>query len=119
MVLLHIQKHVKHTLPLTSVSNVLFLIEELFLVQQGHRISILQAIYEATISNINHLFNTPVGIRFIQKIYYLYCNYKKFPYTQIIEQANIKMRKKCSITMTATFRNIKPKKHIINKIFFF
>lgn len=61
MVLLHIQKHVKHILPLTSMSNVLFLIEELFLVQQGHRISILQATYEATISNINHLFNTPVG----------------------------------------------------------
>ena len=46
-----IQKYVKCILPLPYKSNVLFLIEELFLVQQG--ISILQATYEAKISNIN------------------------------------------------------------------
>lgn len=61
MALIHIQKYIKHILLLISMSHVLFLIEELFLVQRGYRISILQATYEATISNINHLFNTPVG----------------------------------------------------------
>lgn len=41
------------------MNNVLFLIEELFLLQQ--RISILQATYETKIGNINHSCQYPNG----------------------------------------------------------
>lgn len=62
--LLCIQKYVKCILPLPYKSNVLFLIKELFLVQQG--ISILQATYEAKISNINDSSVTQCEVCFIK-----------------------------------------------------